>query len=420
VVGTELAKPLATLIQRERVGAVISYTCNGVADLPLVRGRDGSVASMFETLGIPHLMFWWDHPHWAHSKVGLQARLQPALRSANGHHFLKSDAAAAELRGMLGWANCHKLLPGADVQLVGSAVSQAPEFDVVTVVGQPGVVDERLASFLDDDDPDVARIIAVYTGGIEERLAQGWLEQAPAGAHAALEALARAWVERKRARPHVASWWHFEELKASFGGAVRWLEENPAAYFTALQTMWAFGAWRRTFVIQHLARRCRVRVLGADWSIAGVPSDPEWVEHSQLAATLGRGRAALSVAQGHDEEGVILKPFEIVATGVPMVADRTPELERSFDAGAEVEMFRTPGECWSAVKRLLAEPERAKAMAAAAMRRLQAEHLWRHRLQDALTYAGLAMGDFRGSGACASGQVVLSLNFSVQWAAAPA
>ncbi len=415
--GDQLARPLAALLERERIGAVVSYTCNGINDLPMIRTRSGTIVSIFEMLGIPHLMFWWDHPHWAHDRVALAPELQSALRAAGCHHFLKSDAAAAELRDLLGWPQCHTLLPSADPALVGAPVERSREFDVVTVVGQPPQVDPRLDPFLDDDDPDTTRIHPILAPEALRSVEQIWEPLLPATIRETALEVAAAWVERKAAGPHIPSWWHLEELLRSQPAVSRWLAENPLAYFDAARGLNLLNGWRRSFIIRHLARRFRLALFGADWSSVGVQGDPAWIEHDRLAATFGRGQIGLSIAQGHDEEGVILKPFEIIASGTPVVADRTVAMERAFAIGTEFEGFQTPGECRDAVARLLADPARASAMAERASARLTTEHTWSHRLADAFGYAGLAQEDFRGD---ASGRLSVSLNLGVQWSPATA
>ena len=95
---------LDALLVRERIGAVLGYTVNG-CDLP---GEmvGGNFRTFFEVRGIPHILFWTDHPQWANERQALSPGLQPAFRSANSFHFVKTEAHAAELRRILGWPNC--------------------------------------------------------------------------------------------------------------------------------------------------------------------------------------------------------------------------------------------------------------------------------------------------------------------------
>src|SRR5690348_13598018 len=86
---------LDQILHQHRVAAVISYTLNG-CDLP---GEfvNGGFRSYFELRGVPHIMFWTDHPQWAADKIGLRADLQIAFRSPNCFHFVKTEAHAYEL-----------------------------------------------------------------------------------------------------------------------------------------------------------------------------------------------------------------------------------------------------------------------------------------------------------------------------------
>ena len=98
-------RELDALLTRKRIGAMLGYTLNG-CDLP-GENAGGNFRSFFEVRGIPHLLFWTDHPQWANEKQALQAGLQPAFRSPNCFHFVKTRTHAQELARILGWPNCH-------------------------------------------------------------------------------------------------------------------------------------------------------------------------------------------------------------------------------------------------------------------------------------------------------------------------
>src|SRR5436309_3381556 len=83
----EAIRQLDEILNTHHVGAVLSYVFNG-CNLP---GQmcDGVFRTFFELRGIPHLMYWIDHPQWAMDKYGLRPEAQVAFRSANCHHFVK-------------------------------------------------------------------------------------------------------------------------------------------------------------------------------------------------------------------------------------------------------------------------------------------------------------------------------------------
>src|SRR5204863_7963779 len=81
---------LDSLLVRERIGAVLSYTLNG-CDLP-GENASGNFRTFFEVRGIPHILFWTDHPQWANERQALSPVLQPALRSANCLHCVTTGA----------------------------------------------------------------------------------------------------------------------------------------------------------------------------------------------------------------------------------------------------------------------------------------------------------------------------------------
>ena len=61
-----------------------------------------------------------------------------------------------------------------------------------------------------------------------------------------------------------------------------------------------------------------------------------------------------------------MRTWELPATGTPMVATRTPDHERLFDAGGAV-LFETPAEMREGVDRLLADETERDAVAAAGL-----------------------------------------------------
>ena len=112
------AAEMERVLRRENVRAVIGSGVNGTTDWPCQAGPDGTVYSLFDRLGIPHLLWWTDHPQWAHEKAALRADLQPLLRAGLKTHFVKSEVHARELEDILGWKNCYGLPVAEDPDFV--------------------------------------------------------------------------------------------------------------------------------------------------------------------------------------------------------------------------------------------------------------------------------------------------------------
>ncbi len=384
------AGQLASSLRERNIGAVLSSSMNGLLEWPCVFAADGRPVPFFEQLGIPHLMWWTDHPQWANERIALREDLQAALRSASNHHFVKSDAAAGELRAMLGWPNCYGLPVAEDPHRLQPAEGIAPQFDVVTVVGCPPNLDPALEPFLAADDPSVEDIRAVIANAVRTRLEHLWQSRASKEMIVPLTRFGDEWTNARRVHALTASWRLFEQLSAAHADASAWLRRDYRTYFDAVEILWAFGRWQRTFYIRYLAKYFRLGVLGADWSGVGLPGG-QWVDHDDQPAAYAQGRVALNSSQAGDEEGVAHKPFQIAACGAAMAHIDAAGLAQYFEPQKEVAVFATPREAREVIANLLDDPQRRTAMARAARERLCHEHTWDHRLTQMLDIAGVPL-----------------------------
>lgn len=379
----------AARLRRERVRAVLSSSHNGLLEWPSVSGPDGRPRPFFECMGIPHLMWWTDHPQWANDRHAQRMDMQPTYRSPNNHYFLKSELAAHEVKGILGWPNCYGL-PVAENPDRFKAVSEAvPEFDVTAIVGSPPSLDPALAQFIEQDDPDVEAITEHVSQSVIEQLSALWEKEAPDDLRSQLEAFGRAWTAARAREPLTGSFWLFERLEPEYPEAADWLRASFTTYFDALHVLWEFGQWQRTLVLAYLGRHFRVAVFGSDWSSVGLGGSGR-IDHDRQPAAYARGRIAINIPRAGDEEGISHKPFQIAASGVPMLHIDRKGLSDCFAYGSEVATFTTPRSARDAVAALLDDPEHRAAMAFAARERLCREHTWEHRLPQMLSAAGVS------------------------------
>lgn len=393
-----LTRDLAAVIRGERIGAVLGYVLNGVFDAQCVRGPDGAPRSLFDALGVPHLMLWTDHPQWASEKLGLDPELQAVLRSPNNHHFVKSEAAALEIKRVLGWTHCYGLPVAEDPEMVRPVRGVEAEFDVVTILGSPPRLDDRLVTYLDATEPDVNGVMGTVAEIVVERLETLWKRDAPPTMVDELRRLGVAWAEMRRQDVKTAAVRHLPALSVEFPEALDWLVNHPTTYFDAVEHLWLFGGWQRTFYLRYLAGHFRVAVFGADWRGVGLGGGGgAWVDYRDQAGVYARGRVALNISQGSEEEGVSHKPFQMAASGVPMVHIDRAGLSECFQVGREIEVFDTPREAREVIASLICDPERRASLAAAARRRLEREHTWERRMQRMLTLAGPGVESFRVS-----------------------
>lgn len=379
-------------LREHNVRAVLSCSYHGSWEWPDGRASDGRARTVFETMNIPHLMWWTDHPLWALTETKLEAILRPTLGSSNCHHFVKSESAARELRDVLGWANCHMMPVAQDPTALKPVQGVEPDYDVVAIVGSTPRLDPAVAPYLEHDDPDESAIVQIVAKGARKRLGEIWGLHAPPALHEALTLLGNAWLDACERLPDRVAHRQFVDLEPEHGDAANWLRGHVEAYFAAVAALWELGHWRRTFILAYLARHFRVGVFGSDWSgvgLAGGPEDRRRVRHVDQPAVYARGRIAINISQGNDEESIAHKPFQIAASKVAMLHRAQPGLAECFRPGVEVETFTSPRDAREKVAALLADPERRASLAAAAHRRLLAEHTWAHRLPQMLSAAGV-------------------------------
>lgn len=383
-----IAHEMADLIKREQITAAIGYVFNGLNEFGTVNMNDGRVVSLFEALGVPHLMLWTDHPQWAMDKAAIQPQIQPLLRSRNNHHFLKSVAAAYEITRVLGWPNCHGLPVGEDSEIVSPAVNVQPEFDIVAVVGSPPKMDPRLEPFLEQDDPDIDAIMAVVAETVREKLTSLWQRSAPATLRNALTRMSEDWLARRCVDVTTAAVRHIDALLTDHRNAMSWLLDNPLVYFEAVEHLWVWGRWQRPFMLRYLARYFKVAVFGFDWSSVGIAGGG-WVDYHEQSAAYARGRIAINISQGSEEEGVSHKPFQIAASGVPMLHIHRKGLSDCFEIGPEIEIFSTPRDAVEKIRKLLDDEPKRRQMADAARKRVESDHGWDRRLLRMLELANV-------------------------------
>ncbi|MCG3130569.1 MAG: hypothetical protein FLDDKLPJ_01334 [Phycisphaerae bacterium] len=380
-----IARELLTVLEREKIDLVISYTFNGVFDLAVLKDATGRATSIFGHAGVPHLMLWTDHPHWAHERAALQRPAQAVLRQAHQHHFLKADYAAQEVRRFLGWERVYGLSVGEDPSLVRPAEGVAPEFDIVAVVGSPPYLPEEVAPFLDQASPDTEQIFGAVAGRTARMLDEVWRTRADAFMRDKLARLGRDWVEAKRRDPRRAAFRHFSDLTALHPDAAAHLTEHYEIYFDALHAMWEFGRWQRAFVPLYLSRHFRVGVFGQDWSSVGLPGSAAWVNYDQQSAVYARGRVALNVNQCNDEEGLSHKAFQITAGGAPCLHLDRPGVAEHFEPGREIAAFADPADAREQAAALLGDEARRTDLAQGGLMRFRRDHTWARRLEQMLS-----------------------------------
>jgi spore maturation protein CgeB len=212
-----------------------------------------------------------------------------------------------------------------------------------------------------------------------------------------------AWSERaielKQANPALALIRHISRLAEEFPGATWWLTAMYPTYFKAANILCNFRNWQRHFYLAYLSKYFRVGLFGGKWSHVGTPADQasigQWVDYEQIPTALARGKVALNIVGGWDEEGMTIKTFELAACGTPMIHNNCVGLAEAFEPGREVMVFKSPREARSAVEHLLADDAARRQMSQAARGRLMRNHTWSDRLLRMFQLARLPVEAFR-------------------------
>lgn len=378
---------LSQWLRDRNVRAVLGYTYNGLCEFPSMQMGNGRLVSYFEQLGIPHLMWWTDHPQWAHERIVLSAELQPLLASENQFHFVKSNTAAEEIKGILHWKHCIGLPVAENPARYRIDDSPNPEYDIVCISGAPPSLHPDLASMLDGREPNLDEILDVVEKQVRPQLQALLTERGPVELLGELEEFGKQWTLAKR-RDHLASAYQlFCALEHGFPSSAQWLRRHWRNYFDALEILWEFGRWQRTFYVQYLAKHFHVGIFGSDWTSVGL-GPGGWVDYDDQARVYRKGRIALSVPQAGDEQGVAHKPFQMAAARVPMAHLFRRGLEECFVPASEVLALVSPTDARQQLGSLLGDAGRRQSMADAANERLIRDHTWEVRLPQMLSVLG--------------------------------
>jgi hypothetical protein len=385
------------IIIKQKIGLVLNYALNAVTDLPTDREWPGAYRNFFEVRGIPQCLVWADHPQWFADKQGLGAGLQQAFRSGNQFHFLKSRAHAFELNRILGWPNCHELACGADPAVLKPATGVTPEFDIVAIYGGADVqLPQWLVPFLSQDDPSPQEMNLVVAEQVRAALKNLWQSDAPPALRPELEAWSERIIELKLANPALATIRHVGRLTEEFPMSMWWMTAMYPVYFKAATILFNFRTWQRHFYLAYLSKYFRVGLFGGNWSHVGSASQDsaQWVDFPQMPQVFARGKIALDIVGGWDEEGLTAKTFEIAACGMAMVHNDCVGLAEAFEAGKEIEVFSTPRQARQVVAELLDDPKRRAEMAEACRARFLRDHTWAHRVRRMFELAGMPIDAF--------------------------
>jgi Glycosyl transferases group 1 len=380
---------LRTMIEVGNYTDIITYANAGGIELGKHATAQGD-GTIWTALGLRHHILWTDHPEWATDATALKPYALETYSHPRIFHYLKSAPAAREAAAILGWANIHALPVAEDYETLGPTPQAQPRHDVVTILGSVARLPEELEPILADDDPDPARLDRAMI----PRTLDAWnriAESAPDPD--AIRRFAAAVLEARAQQPCTTIWEHTWTIQNEFAPVIHWLEETPDRWYAAVGKLRLASAWRRSFWLAWLARRVDLGVYGCDASALGIaqPDDAlKWVEYKEQPRVYAYGRCALNINQAHDEAGVTHKPFQIIASGVPLIHHATAGLTDLFNPGSDILVFARGPELLHRIDGVCADNTKGPALAQAALTRAKAEHTWTNRVQTMLAMETVA------------------------------
>lgn len=108
------------------------------------------------------------------------------------------------------------------------------------------------------------------------------------------------------------------------------------------------------------------------------------VPNAGMGSIYARHKISINIHARVVRQGTNMRTFECAAYGIPQLVEYREGLERYFEPGREIEVYRTLEELHEKSRRLLGESERSEKMAARAHRRALAEHTYVHRIRTLL------------------------------------
>lgn len=362
---------------------IISYANSGGPEL-MAWPTDQGPGTIWTALGLRHHILWTDHPEWAADGLAITSAARPMFSHPNIIHRLKSVQASDQASALLGWPGIGALPVAEDYETLVPDRSRSPIHDAVVILGSISPVPVTLERFLDYEDPDPAEMdremIAPTLGPFLDHL-----EDAPD--RDAICRFATDLLEARACHPFRTIWQHTRSLAPTHADAVAWLTEDPERWYRAQGRLRQQSSWRRAFWLAWTARRVDLGIYGCDASalrIAQPEGAASWVPYGQQASIYARGRCALNINQSHDETGVTHKPFQVVASGVPLIHHAVAGLTELFIPGREILVFARGPELLHRIDSLCARGSRGADLAAAALTRAKSEHAWTNRLHTML------------------------------------
>ena len=378
---------VADFIRANRIDMSVGMWANALGSLAHGR-KDGQIASCFDMIDSPHLMFWLDAPHWAagggmHELFGSPLIAGPRLRSV-----VNNEGIAREMTEVLGFSSAIGRRYGINEEVFRPHDGVEIEYDIVFGSG-PG--DPKPSAFmlgeLENDEPDVDAMRRERAESARVHLDEfaGTL----GGDTEAMTELFRGLLERRLAPPGTPM---LDDLSAmergGHGEAGARLRAEPRAFVRACAMLRSIDSWRRAFTIAYLSKRARCAVFGSapleGWGCEAKRLGD--LPYAEMARAYSSGRIGLNAMRWQDDIGLNLKPYEITASGACLLCDLRAGFDGAFVDGVEAASFASPGEAWAKAKALLDDEAGRRAIAEAGRARTLRDHTWTAAADELIAY----------------------------------
>jgi glycosyltransferase involved in cell wall biosynthesis len=381
---TEATRRLRGVVRDQGIHAAVGMWANALATF--VSGmHDGRAVSVFDLIGLPHVLYWLDAPQWAQDNWYHQHFGQSWLSGPSSLHIVNNSATAAEMSRVLRMGRCAGLPYGINPEVFRPATNVAPTFDVVMNVG-PGDPSptEAMLRELENDEPDLdsirrqivrERVMPELDACVDAMSGSGDRD----GIAGVLHELAQTQLSAAHT-PMLDRLRSLGNAQPSMGNAIQRLLASPAVYVRAGAAIRATHSFERAFTACWLAKRFSVAVFGKfspAWPFRGQSLGE--VEYADIPKAYQRGRLAVNVMRWQDDAGLNLKPLEITASGVACLCGKRTGMDAMFEVGREILAFDSPSDAGRRVRELLGDESARRELAEAGRARTLVSHTWARR-----------------------------------------
>ncbi|MFN0010237.1 MAG: glycosyltransferase [Phycisphaerales bacterium] len=398
-----LTQQVGGFLRSAQIDLSIAFWGNALTTLTHA-SSEGRATSCFDLWDAPHLMYWFDAPHWAQGGTVRQMTPTGLFGGRSLFSTVNNQGIADEMTGVLGFAHA-AALPYAINERTFHPDPWLPakdrEFDIAIAAG-PG--DEPptplMLAELAREQPDCEAIRHEQAARVRADLAT-LATRLPSQHHAACAALLERLLATQLADPHTPVLTRLRAAVAADSGlsdASAALLADAGLWIDATHALRRVDSWRRAFHTAFMLRRFRCVLFGetgdalGPWGGTREATVLGYVPHEEQRRVYGRARLALSAMRWQDDVGLHLKPLEAGASGTMSICDWRSGLTQLLEAGTQVIATRSPGDMAREVACLLADPARIDTIAHAALTRIRREHTWKVRGEQMLDVVGGATG----------------------------